>query len=300
MWKFKAEQKVFQIGKYKIGGNPSDRPTWMIGSIFYDKHKIVKDMMKGEFDKQEAERLIKKQEELSDKTGNPHVIDVVAGSSQAIKRYLDFVTSVTDAPISIDGVSWSVRVAGANYVKEVGIKNPIIYNSLVVYEWKEEELNAIREAKIKAAILLLFYTKEFTVNGRIKALKEHLPILERAKIEVPLIDTCVIDIPSLGSACKTLYQIKDEFGFPVGCGAHNSVNTWINLKKKFGKFTEHPANATATAAAVVCGADFVLYGPIDHADYMFPIVAMINAASSQLAIEEGKMPSKTHPVFKIG
>ena len=31
--------------------------------------------MKGEFDRQEAERLMKKQEEFSDKTGNPHMID---------------------------------------------------------------------------------------------------------------------------------------------------------------------------------------------------------------------------------
>ena len=40
MFKFKTPQKIFQIGKVKIGGQPGQLPTVLIGTIFYEKHKI--------------------------------------------------------------------------------------------------------------------------------------------------------------------------------------------------------------------------------------------------------------------
>lgn len=42
----------------KIGGQPGQLPTVMIGSIFYHKHRIVKDEKTGEFDKAKAEELL--------------------------------------------------------------------------------------------------------------------------------------------------------------------------------------------------------------------------------------------------
>ena len=77
-----SSAKTFEIGNVKIGGNHGQVPTVLIGSIFYNKHYIVKDEVKGEFDRQEAERLIKQQEEFSDKTGNPHMIDVVGATTR--------------------------------------------------------------------------------------------------------------------------------------------------------------------------------------------------------------------------
>ena len=41
MFTFENEQKVFEIAGVKIGGQPGAFPTVLIGSIFYDKHKIV-------------------------------------------------------------------------------------------------------------------------------------------------------------------------------------------------------------------------------------------------------------------
>ena len=56
--------------------------------------------MKGEFDREKAEELLKKQEELSDITGNPCMTDVVGLSEEAIIKYIDFVAAITDTPIS--------------------------------------------------------------------------------------------------------------------------------------------------------------------------------------------------------
>jgi len=298
LWKFEAEDKSFQIGRVKIGGKLGIAPTVLIGTLFYNKHYIVKDEMKGEFDREEAERLIKKQEEFSDKTGNPHMLDVVGASPEALSRYLDFVTSVTEAPILLDGVSAGIRMAGLDYVKEHGLQDRIVYNSIVP-DYKKEELEKIKEVGLKSALILAFNTKEFTSQGRVKAVRELLPVAAGVGIEKPIIDTAVIDIPTLGMACRAIQQLRNEFGLPIGSGAHNAVGTWKGLKKKMGPQAKNPSMATACAITIAAGANFILYGPVEFADYMFPVIAMVDAAFAQLAMEGGAMPDSKHPIFKI-
>ena len=103
----------------------------------------------------------------------------------------------------------------------------------------------------------------------------------------------------MGSACKTIFDIKNELGYPAGCGAHNAIGTWKGLKTKMGKQARNPSMATAAVLPVTFGADFILYGPIDDADYIFPAVALADAAFAQLSIEEGRRPNAGHPIFKI-
>ena len=55
MFKFETEQKVCEVGGVKFGGQPGEYPTVLIGSIFYAKQRMVKDSMKGDFDKKQAE-----------------------------------------------------------------------------------------------------------------------------------------------------------------------------------------------------------------------------------------------------
>jgi tetrahydromethanopterin S-methyltransferase subunit H len=298
MWKFKAEQKKFEIGKVKIGGIPGERPTVLVGTIFYNKHKIVTDQNKGEFDREKAEACIKTQEEFSDKTGNPHMLDVVGASPEAMKKYLEFVSSVTDAPVLMDGVSADIRIAGLDYVKEVGLKNPIIYNSILP-EYKQAEIDKIKETKTRNVLLLAFNMKEFTSTGRVKAIKNLIPIVTSAGADQLLFDTTVIDIPSLGMASKALWELKDELGYPVGCGAHNAIGTWKGLKKKMGSQAHDPSMAVAAGITVALGADFVLYGPIESASYMFPSIALIDAAYGQLIMEQGRLLDRSHPIFRI-
>jgi len=282
----------------KIGGKPGQAPTVLVGTIFYNKHYIVKNEMKGEFDRDEAEKLIKAQEEFSDKTGNPHMIDVVGATPEALIGFLDFVSSATESPILMDGITPGVRIAGLDYVKNSGLKDRVVYNSLVL-EYKKEELEKIREVGIKSAIILTLNTKEFTSQGKVKAARELLPVAAAAGIEKPLIDTAVIDIPSLGMACRAIHELREEFGLPVGSGAHNAIDTWKGLKKKMGVQAKDPGLASACAITVACGANFVLYGPIEHANYVFPSIAMVDAALAQLAMEQKAMPDPKHPIFKI-
>ncbi len=68
-----------------------------------------------------------------------------------------------------------------------------------------------------------------------------------------------------------------------------------------GAHAGKPCVASACAASVAVGADFLLYGPVADAKYVFPAVAMIDTALSQIAIEKGGHKlDKSHPRFRIG
>ena len=41
MFRFNKTQKIYEIGKLRIGGQPGELPTVLIGSIFYSGHKIL-------------------------------------------------------------------------------------------------------------------------------------------------------------------------------------------------------------------------------------------------------------------
>ncbi|MEM4311050.1 MAG: tetrahydromethanopterin S-methyltransferase subunit H [Nitrososphaerales archaeon] len=299
MFEFKIPQKVVKIGNVQIGGVPGERPTVLIGSIFYQGHKIVKDEMKGEFDKEKAEELIFKHLEFSDKTSNPSIIDVVGSTEEAMVKYLDFVTSKYEGVIQVDSTMPNVRLKGIAYLKEKGIKNPVIYNSLIGSEVKDDELKKIKDLGVKNSILLLYNSLDFTIKGRIAIVKELVDKATKAGIENFIVDACVIDIPSLGMACKAIYDIKNDFGFPCGCGAHNAVDQWVGLMTKMGRQAKEATASTAAGIAVASGADFILYGPIEHAPYVFPAIAMVDAAFSQIAVERGKRPLRPHPRYKI-
>ena len=298
MFRFKSELREVEVAGIKIGGPPGKNPTVLAGTIFYHGHKIVRDPEKGEFDEQKAEELINLQEEFSDRTGNPCMVDVMASSPEAMARYLDFVAEHTDRPILIDGTTAPVRIAGLEHAAEVGLLDRLIYNSLSP-GFSQAEVAKIRETGLKCAILLALNMRDFTTAGRIKAIKELLTVAEQHGVEKPLIDTCVMDIPSLGMACKALFQLKDELGLPVGCSPHNAIDTWRGLRTKMGKEAKKPCMASATVMAVAVGADFVLYGPIGAARYIFPAVAMVDAAQAFVLREEGIAVGREHPLFKI-
>ena len=138
------EQQVFEIGKVKVGRRLGENPTVLIGTLFYHGHKIVEDEEKGIFNRGKAEELINHQDELSEKTGNPCMIDVVCASREALPKYLDFVSSLTDAPILMDGVTSSNNIFGLKYAKECGLINRIVYNSLIP-GYKKEEIEMMQE-----------------------------------------------------------------------------------------------------------------------------------------------------------
>jgi len=299
MWQKQVEQKRYTFGKVSIGGALGENPTVLVGSIFYHKQKSLRfNEETGEFNRAEAERLVKIQEEFSDKTGLPCMLDVVIPSKKWIAQVLDFIDSFGATPFFLDAPSADIRMGALDYANQVGILDRCIYNSLSP-ESKANEFDKLKEVGLRAAVLLAYNTRDMTATGRANAIKQILPVAIRNDIEKILVDTCVLDVPTLGSAFKAIFDSKNELGYPAGCGAHNAIGTWRGLRRKMGLQAVEPCEAVADALTIAAGADWILYGPIEDAPFIFPAVAMVNAAFAQLQIERGRIPSRNHPIFRI-
>ncbi len=296
---FDTPPKLFQIGNVNVGGQRGVYPTVLIGSIFYHRHNVVVDAEKGELNKDAATAVIRLQEEWAQKTGNPGMLDVVGASPMAMKKNLAFAAGATTMPLLIDGTTPPVRLAGLEAAAELGITERVIYNSITP-EVTDEEFHAIQRAGVKSALILTYYMQDFTGAGRVQAVRELLPRCRDHGIDKLIVDTCVLDLASLGEAMSAMHMIKQEMGLPVGGGVHNAVAVWKGLKTKMGKQAKHPCLASVCAAATAIGADFVLYGPVEDAQYVFPAVAMIDTAYSQIAMERDMMPVEGHPRSRIG
>lgn len=295
----RAEQQTFDMGGVRIGGKPGVRPAVLIGTIFYHGQKILIDEDHGEFRQDEAERLIHEQEAYAEKTGNPCMFDVVGATPEAMRKNLAYMARTTKAPLLVDGTTTDVRLAGLEYVAQAGLQDRVVYNSIQP-EVTDEELAAIQKAGVTSALILTYYMLDFTAAGRVHCVKELLPRIQQAGINKLMVDTCVLDLASFGQALSAMFDIKDELGLPVGGGVHNALAMWRGLKTKMGPHAKDPCMAAVVAATVAIGADFVLYGPVEDAKFVFPAAAMVDTALSQLAMERGDDVPETHPRYRVG
>jgi len=290
---------VFDIAGVKIGGAIGENPTVMIGSIFYKGDKTVKDERNGEFDHEAAEKVIAKTEELSEKMGLPAMLDVICTNPKNAENYLRFAAETTEMPLLIDAVSDDAAIRGLEIAKELGIVERTIYNSISP-DTKEPIYSKIKEVGLKSAIVLTYSMRAIiSSKERVKILESLIPKVKEAGIEKILVDTVVMDVTTLGLACKAIHEVKDQYGYPAGCSAHNAVSSWKALRKKKDPLLTSVCSSVASSLPVAIGADFILYGPIKDAEYIFPAICLIDAAYGQVSMEEGKRPSPSHPRFKI-
>jgi tetrahydromethanopterin S-methyltransferase subunit H len=298
MFVFEKEQLIHTIGGVKIGGNPGDTSTVLAGTIFYSGHKIVSDPRKGVFDKTIATSLVQKQDEMSAMTGNPALVQIFSESEEALKKYIDFVADLTAAPFLIDSTEPMVRISGLRYAEEVGLIDRAIYNSLNVSA-TEEEIDTLREIQHECALLLAFNPQDPSIAGRRAILEKGALTLNKGLLDLakelgiikPLIDTAVTAIVS-----KTVY------GQPTGSGVHNAPSSWPWLRKyrKVNRESFLTADAASNLIVQMMGADFVLYGPIENAERVFPVIAMGDVFTAEASdLEFGVSPSDDHPYKKL-
>jgi len=304
LFEFGKEQMIFGVGGVKIGGQPGELPTVLIGSVFHEGHKIVKDSKLGVFDRWKAEQLIKVQEEMSEKTSVPCMLDVVGETPKALIKYIDFISETTDSPFLINGPEMSVRVEAANYVMEVGLQDRAVYNS-INYTLGEGEINTIRETGLETAIVQAFNPRNPRPEGMLQILRrtpEKEGLLAgalRAGIEKPLVFTPVLDAPSIGFGARGTYLAKEEFGMPTGTAPIGVIGQWRKVEE-LGEYAKKACRAGAAALAQAMGADFIIYGSIAKARDIFPVCAMIDAIIAYNARNYGIRPlTKNHPLHKI-
>lgn len=306
MFRFEKEQKVLEISDVKVGGQPGEYPTVLIPSIFYERHKLVFDPIKGEFNKKEAELQLNRVEALSEKTGNPFFVDVMGITAEALIKYVSFVSELTRCPFLIDSISRQARIAAMRYVSEVGLMNRAIYNSINC-NVTDEELASLKDLKVQNAVVLAFDPKNQSFDGRIAMLKGYpgqqglLSAAQKAGIDNVLVDTAVLDVLTIGTASRAIYSLKEEFGLPAGCGPANAMAIWKRLKAgDFGPAAYRLCFGSSALFTQMMGANFVIQGPIELAETVFPACAMADAIIASEAKNLGTaVKTANHPLSKI-
>jgi tetrahydromethanopterin S-methyltransferase subunit H len=302
MFRFKTPQKTVEIGGVKIGGQPGENPTVLLGTMFYNGHKIIEKRKGGKFDRKRAEELINRQETLSDQTGIPGMLDLVANFPEEIEAYIDFVTSVTEMPFSTDIWTVEPKLAAARHVKEVGLIDRYLYNSIAPWSKDiERETRELSDIGVKNALLVAFNTEDRTPIGRVKILQNLLiPNAEKAGVENILVDTSVLNIPSTAFSIQGGLKVKERLGHPVGCAPSNGTDMWKASREMWGKIGFSGVDSAAHAVACLYN-DFLLYGPIESAPWIFPAIATVNSILATFTFDEvGVLPGNTtHPLNNL-
>ena len=306
MFRFSREQSIVNVGGVKFGGQCGQHPSVLCGTIFYHGHKIVEDEEKGLFDRTAAERLISRQAELSEETGCPSVLHLYARSAPAFERYLEFADRVWGGPFIIDSADAATRSAAALLVSELGYADRAIYNSISLAT-EEEEAQALQGSEIDSAIILAYNPSQPGVDGSLAILETGGTVRENGLLAAAremglvnlLIDPAVLPLGSgAGSALRFSVAAKARLGLPVGSGIHNAVSSWPWLSKK-EMAVRKGCDAAAGAMQLLAGADFLLYGPIESADIIFPAAALADILIAEAVRDLETTTGEAHPLHRL-
>ncbi|MGA9098962.1 MAG: tetrahydromethanopterin S-methyltransferase subunit H, partial [Methanotrichaceae archaeon] len=111
-----------------------------------------------------------------------------------------------------------------------------------------------------------------------------------------LIDPGVVPLGSgAGSALRFSVVAKAKLGLPVGSGIHNAVSAWKWLKSK-SIMERKCCDAAAAAMQLLAAGDFLLYGPIENADFIFPVAAMADILIAEAVHDLEIWPVPEHPL----
>ena len=302
-----AELRTVRIGDATIGGSLGEYPTAIMLSMFHQGDRTVTDQKAGRFDKGRARRYIERAVELSAATGNPILLDVLAQTPAAMQQYLAFLAEAAPSvPFLIDSTSTDAGLAGVQYVAEHGRADLAIYDSIGV-KTTPQELDAVRNARIDAAILLAYNPTSLQARGRLDVLRGTrrqeglLAKAAKAGVTKPLVDTVALDLAGLSIAGAAMRLVKHEFGLPVGAGPANSVAIWRHAAKISRAAKRYLAPALCTYLQC-CGANFLLPGPIRHAPRFFAAIAVTDALLAY-APPDGSPPAtpktRVHPRYTV-
>jgi len=275
MFKFQNEQQVFKIGNIPFGGQPGERRTVLLGSLFYPGHSIVEDRLRGKVKKEVLKNILSDHRQAMEETGSPAALMLYAETVESMSSYLEKVSESSDVPLFIDSPSPEVRIGGAVKAGEMGLGERVVYNSLNAGT-SPDELVKLHDSKIRSAILLAFNPKEIGVKGKIYLLDDGggmlgeglIELARKHGIEKPLIDLAVLSVEqNAGSAVKALIVAKAKWGLPSGCAFHNAVESWppVLRAKERDKQLFRYVDVASAVIPIMAGADFVMYGPIEYA-----------------------------------
>ncbi len=279
MLEFESEQKIIQIGNIKLGGQPGENPIVMIGTVFYAKHAGLLDEKTGKIDKNLIEQELNEFTELIENTQLQGVIDVVGAYPEALVKECEFIANNVEYPFLVDGLNDFSRIPAMERLKEIGLLNRAILNS-IDGNTTDENLQRLKEIGVKNAVLLTFGNKYIFPKQKLKFLKESLiPKAQKANIDNCIVDTAVLDLPSISINFETTGLVKKVLGLPTGFAPANAIYGW-SFAKKYGENARCGAIASIMAYCASAPSDFILFGPIKFAKCIIPAISLISGVNS--------------------
>ena len=297
MFLFEAEQKVYDIGGVMFGGQPGEYPTVLAASIFYLGDKLILDEQGGEFDAEKAYQVVDIMRKTCEKAGVPLLLDMIGGSPIIMSRYVEWAAP-TGLPFFVDGTTAAVRLAGARKVEELGLWDRCAYNSIGP-ETNPKEVDALKELHPKTCITMTHNAKNPTFRGKFDIAAQVLETSAKAGFTQFMFDTAVLDLVEPGPCAKTIWLLKNKYGYPAGCSPTHMVrDRWPHGQQRFGNLGYTAAKIAIATSTMMMGADFFMYG-IKQPEIV-PAMAMVDACIAYTMRQEKiRSTVKTHPLVTL-
>ncbi len=290
MFRFETEQKVFRFGGIPIGGQPGENPPLMISSMFHNKDRIMQDR-KGNFDRSRATEIIRKQEEMTQVTGIPGMVAMVANSPEEAKIYIDFYLETTSMPFGIDMWVAEQRAKATEYVAKLGVQDKFLYNSIT--PWDKDikgQVQRLKDLGIRHVVIQAFDDQDQSPAGRLTSL-ENIMAQGADGFETIIVDTSVMNLPSTSFSLIANRMIKEKHGLPCGGAYSNGTHMWKEIKDVWGLDGFKAMDAVVQGMASVLWSDFNFCGPAVTAPRVFPAVASAHLLLSTFVFDEtGEVP----------
>lgn len=298
MFSFTKEQEVIEISENKIGGQPGMYPTVLFGGLFF----------KGDPDFKKAEKNLQKMLDLSKRIGNLGIPDFFIKKEEYVEDIINFIEIrlPDNHPFSIDIIEPSIKIQALKYLNDKKLLSHTIYNSIHVGITDEERI-ALKQYTPEIAIVVAFNPKDKSPDGKIEVLENGAHLTDAGLLDIAKkigIKKIIVDTAALapgdnsGASIASIPVIKEEYGLPTGCAIHNVVekSNWLN---QFGK-VRNQVDVSSNVNIPLFGGDFAIFGPIEYACSVFPIIAWQDILISEYTESYfGIQPVEHHPRRKF-
>jgi tetrahydromethanopterin S-methyltransferase subunit H len=298
MFSFTKDQEILEISGIKIGGQPGIYPTVLFGGLFF----------RGEPNFQNAIQQIDNMMNLSNSLGNPAIPDFFIQKEEYIEKIVNFIKENIPEknPFSIDIIDPSLKIQTLEYLDKKNLLSRTIYNSIHV-GIKDEEYVALQKHTPEMAIIVAFNPKDKSPDGKIEVLQNGAHLIDTGLLDITknlgikkiLIDTAAMAPgDNSGASIASIPVIKEEYGLPTGCAIHNVVekSKWLKDFKSARKSVDASSNINIP----LFGGDFAIFGPMNNAELVFPIIAWQDILISEYAESYfGITPDTSHPRRKL-
>ncbi|KLU62196.1 tetrahydromethanopterin S-methyltransferase subunit H [Peptococcaceae bacterium CEB3] len=300
MFTLKGEQKVCQIGPFKIGGPFGENPPLLISSMFHNGDRILESRKDHKFDHAKAAEFIKVQARLSAQTGIPALVAMVASSTEEMKYYIDFFTDQSDLPFGIDMWVQKPRLEAMEYVAARGMVERVLYNSITPWDKDiPDQVRALREIGVKHVVVQAFDENNQMPSGRLSAFEKLMEQVSQGEFRTILVDTAAMNLPATAFSCLGNKLIKEKYGWPTGVASSNGTFMWKEAREMWGQTGFAGMDAAGQALSALLWSDFIFYGPITVAPRIFPAIVSASLFQATLSFEETKhLPkNENHPIY---